>query len=490
MSYQPSQPDPQPPKPGGDTPLRQSTNIQGNILAAFNKDHVRFLFVGLDAGAARAWLGEVEPLVANTKEVEDFNENFSKLQKANGGADPEGEHAKWIGLGLTVDGLRKLTTDEERLTADLQQFGAFVAKAPSRAGQVGDAGPSAPEHWLFGAESQPAIDAIVTVAADRPEDLEALRTEIVAINGRHGASLVFEQTGETLPGPGAGHEHFGFKDGISQPGVTQFHQEDPAHPGKRLGHPDQDLIAPGEFVLGYPDQEKKTADVPAWMHDGSFQVYRRLAQDVPGFWSGVEQQQKAHLDGVVDSETLAAKLVGRWRSGASLSHHPDKDPDLQPSDPDDNEFDFQADDADGLKTPRCAHIRKVYPRDATPPGDTESERRRILRRGIAFGAPFIPAFGAGTGAGDARGLNFVCFQASIEAKFEFLQQSWADNADFPAGSDGPDPIIGKNDAGTPVTLKLKGQDHTVTMARFVTTQASVYAFNPSKQALVQLADGS
>lgn len=489
MSY-PPQPTPQPtPPPSNDTPLRASTNIQGKILAAFNKDHAVFLFVELSAGTARGWLGDLVPLTAVTKEVEDFNEEFSAKRHGDG-QDPTDMHAQWVGLGFTVDGLQKLTIDAQRLTSDLRQFAAFVSKPNNaqRAEALGDKGASAPARWLFESEARTPVDAVVTLEADRPDDLRALESEIEAINNRHGVSVIFRQPGETLPESAKGHEHFGFKDGISQPGVRQFHKEDPQHPGQRLGHPGQDLIAPGEFVLGYPDQRGETTPTPEWMRDGSFQVYRRLAQDVPGFSESVEQQQRNVAE--VDPEKLGAKLVGRWRSGASLAQNPDNDPHPGANAPEDNDFGYQADDSEGAKTPRFAHIRKVYPRDAQPPGDQASEEHRILRRGIPFGPPFDPTGGSGDGVDEERGLNFVCFQASIENQFEFLQEAWANGNDFPRPGDGPDPVIGNNDAGNTVTLHTRdGQAHRLAFARFVSTQAAVYAFNPSKAALAQFAQG-
>ena len=35
----------------------------------------------------------------------------------------------------------------------------------------------------------------------------------------HGIQVLFTQRGDNLPGNLQGHEHFGFKDGISQPGI-------------------------------------------------------------------------------------------------------------------------------------------------------------------------------------------------------------------------------------------------------------------------------
>jgi hypothetical protein len=56
--------------------------------------------------------------------------------------------------------------------------------------------------------------------------------------------------------------HFGFRDGISQPGTRGLTApSDPNQPDE--GEPGQQLIAPGEFVLGYPLQGRPTAAVTA-----------------------------------------------------------------------------------------------------------------------------------------------------------------------------------------------------------------------------------
>ena len=100
------------------------------------------------------------------------------------------------------------------------------------AGRIGDRESSAPDNWVFGAEEPPEIDAVVTVAADRKEDIQVRLDEVRDLQEQHGVISVFEQEAKTLPGALRGHEHFGFKDGISQPGVRDFHQDDPSHPGQ------------------------------------------------------------------------------------------------------------------------------------------------------------------------------------------------------------------------------------------------------------------
>jgi deferrochelatase/peroxidase EfeB len=144
-------------------------------------------------------------------------------------------------------------------------------------------------------------------------------------------------------------------------------------------------------------------------------------------------------------DQLAAKLVGRWRSGTTLAHAPERDNRSERDRERDNDFRFE-DDPEGLKTPRAAHIRKMYPRDSR----IQDRIHRILRRGIPFGATTDPTAGRGHGVDADRGLIFNVFQASIENQFEFLQQQWAILAIFPSvaigedRTDGPDGVIGND----------------------------------------------
>ncbi len=163
-------------------------------------------------------------------------------------------------------------------------------------------------------------------------------------------------------------------------------------------------------------------------------------------------QQQAALDGSGQRLTteMGANLVGRYRSGCpfeTIKSLPDFDPlKGDPLDPnsenhaigtlkddvlkDEHINNFQyADDPQGFLVPRAAHVRKVYPRDAATPGggEADTQTRRILRRGITFGASFIEGSPSGSpNAADAafpndRGLNFLCYQADIQEQFEFLQ---------------------------------------------------------------------
>jgi Dyp-type peroxidase family len=150
----------------------------------------------------------------------------------------------------------------------------------------------------------------------------------------------------------------------------------------------------------------------------------------------------------MDRELLAARMVGRWKSGAPLELAPLRDnPALGADDKRNNDFEF-GDDPFQRKCPYAAHIRKVYPRDDTASA-AEVQRHRIIRAGIPFGPEVAPGE---TVTAQSRGLMFVCYQTSIERQFEFIQRNYSNNTDFVPGMSRPDggavapgfdPIIGQ-----------------------------------------------
>lgn len=114
---------------------------------------------------------------------------------------------------------------------------------------------------------------------------------------------------------------------------------------------------------------------------------------------------------------------------------------------------------------------------------------RILRRGIPYGADFVPGEQLYPGTGPVpddqdRGLLFLCYQASIENGFEFIQHSWINNSDFPdpGQADGQDPIVSQNQDAPMFPL---GNVH-LTTSRWVITTGADYFFSPSIPALQTL----
>lgn len=328
-----------------------------------------------------------------------------------------------------------------------------------------------------------------TVAIAGGEELGVIFGDSCCI--RAGLSLLFEQRGDTLPGELRGHEHFGFKDGISQPAIRgkvsaapgdfiSPRDLDPTDPrAAYFARPGQLLVWPGQFLLGEKRQNPENltdagqslpaSGFPEWAKLGSYLVCRRLLQDVPAFWKfalAVSQQLG------MTAEQFASMLVGRWPSGAPLMRSPSTDDPALAEDRwannhflfDDNtrpsnlkpipgypgdSFPQAAADVLGRVCPHFAHIRKVNPRDAaTDLGKPhDSMIRMILRRGIPFGKPLVGVKKISPQLiKQERGLMFVCYGATIEDQFEFLSRRWS-NSTIQPNSGGHDPIIGQADEG-------------------------------------------
>jgi len=450
--------------------LRNSRSIQGNVLSAFNKDHQSFRMVALpaDPPRARAWLAGLLGQISVTEDVEDWNSEFSQARRDNGGVDPD-MHVVWVGLSLTVAGIEVLAQDPGRVATDLNAMAALLSGPAARASALGDIGRSDPSSWLFGAPGQPPVHAVVTVAADLAEHLAERELLLDAHDTGHGVTTVFRQNGDTLPSSLAGHEHFGFKDGINQPGVTDFHETGPN--GERAGHPGTTMAPAENFVFGQPG----SPPAPAWLRDGSAHVLRRLEQDVQAWRDqlAILAAKVTGPGGPLTPDRVAELMMGRAKDGTPLA---------APADPtrglgaDANDFDF-ANDPAGTVTPCAAHIRKTHPRSFSP-------SPRMMRRGIPFGAPFD------TDPTGKRGLVFNCFVTSIENQFEFIQHSWANNPGFSAGGGptGPDPVIG-NDGQLNLSL-ADGTHCAVSVTRAVVTAGAVYGLTLSIPTLRALATGS
>ena len=134
----------------------------------------------------------------------------------------------------------------------------------------------------------------------------------------------------------------GYKDGIDQPPIEGSGVE--PLPGQ--GRP----IKAGEFILGYPGE----AGVPLPMpqpdilgRNGTYVGFRKYQSRVGAF----NRFLRANGSTEEERELVAAKLVGRWRSGAPLTLAPDADNPALGADPQrNNDFDY-ANDPHGRQVP-------------------------------------------------------------------------------------------------------------------------------------------
>jgi Dyp-type peroxidase family len=443
-------------------------NIQGNVIPGFRSDYQSFLLIRFPEGqSARAWLKELQPEVTSARQVDDF------LAARRGAARPHDMSATWLNVAFSWQGLKRLGGD---LLADFPN--EFRQGMFARAQRLGD-DPGSLRQWEVGGTREREAHVLLILAAGSPADLQRdvkSQTSRIARYGV-GQDKLFVYEGQRLQGELRGREHFGFLDGVSQPvldieGVS-------VHPDER-----SELVRPGEFIVGYPDERGVTRAESGWTQDGSYVVFRRFRQHVAGFRQWVTREAAALG---LSSEQLAAKLVGRWPSGAGLADaSARKDPGLsdihrafvRP-------FDF-AKDPLGERWPRFAHIRKSYPRDVA---STEPRRHRLLRRGIPYGPP-LPSSSL-VDDGQDRGLLFLAYQASLARQFEHVQQRFLNDANFPREGDGPDPLVGQPQGRGRVRLRRRGGGVSrLNLEQFVSVTSGGYFFAPSIRALAQLADST
>ena len=385
-----------------------------------------------------------------------------------------------VNIGFSFGGLEALGLP----SASLQSFPEeFREGAVARAAEVGDTGPSAPEHWKPSLLS-PDAHVLLSVFADSPEELDAVSTDLRGRAARGAATELDHFDARALPGEAA---HFGFRDGLSQPTLEGL---------PMAGLPDPfPLTPPGEFLLGHPSQHPGFSfPVPepgALGRNGSYGAFRILEQDVHGFERFLsEQSERTGLD----RELLAAKIVGRWRNGVPLAMSPDtSSPD--PPIPQDrlNFFDYVKTDATaqdladprGLRCPVGSHIRRTNPR-SQPVAGGGGLTHRIVRRGLPYGPRYDPQRPED---GEERGLVGMFIGASLRDQFEFVMSEWVNDGIFADGlGRTKDPLIGANEAqdsrfaipaATPV--QVSG------FSRFVTTRGGAYCFLPSMTALRHMA---
>ena len=128
-------------------------------------------------------------------------------------------------------------------------------------------------------------------------------------------------------------------------------------------------------------------------------------------------------------------------------------------------------------------MRRTNPRDALGWEGRLTARHRILRRGMPYG-PALPEGAPDDGA--ARGLLFVCLQASISRQFEIVQTQWCNDGNaFGLGREA-DPISGPS--GREVRHIIEGEPPRVAapLRSYVDCRGGEYLVVPSISALRSL----
>lgn len=340
-------------------------------------------------------------------------------------------------LLFSAEGLRLLGAAGEAVEACHRPFAQGMT-APQRVRTLGDAGRNHPDGWRW---SDRAAHVLVLIYAPTAE---AARAEAGRVERALSPDCaVMHKLTTQLPVDE--REPFGFRDGLARTFVR-------VGDGSDRG-PAEDVLPPGEVVLGYRDATGEEPTVHDLFLNGSFVVVRQLEQDVRGFWQFWREQ----ADGD-DTEAvwLAAKALGRWPNGMPVrSGPPGPEPALD-EEVAERPLAFQG-DPHGTGCPIGSHVRRANPRDALVPDVNVSRDvialHRMMRRGRTYGTVpppdwyprgqrrEDPALGP-TLADDEKGLLFVSLCGDISRQFEFIQQSWLNHPKHADLQDETDPIAG------------------------------------------------
>jgi Dyp-type peroxidase family len=453
------------------------TDVQGLVARGYGRlPHAAFLlFTVDDAAAARAVLGRWAAEVTT-------------------GDRTDGDHA--LNIALTAPGMVAVGLPREVVDGGFAAPFAEGMTTEHRGRLLGDLGPADPRLWSWGGPHDTPVHLLLLVyAADA--DLLAAR-EVALLASAEGALRLVAALPTDELGP---TEAFGFADGLSQP-----------RPAGLPGRGTRGRTVPtGEFVLGHSNGHGQlarrplldpasdpdailprdpggtgTADLGS---NGSYLVLRQLQQDVDAFQAFLRDRTRTP-DGGEDPDAarrLAAKMVGRWPSGAPLVLAPDDDePDLK-----DEEFGYHAEDPHGLACPLGAHVRRANPRDAfePQPGSERSlritDRHRLLRRGRNY---TVPAAGAADGSIE-RGLYFLCLVGDLSRQYEFVQHTWINSPVFDGLRDDADPLVAsRGSRGTTFVEQarpVRRRYHD--LPDFVRVRGGAYFFLPGVAALHYLA---
>ena len=413
-----------------------------------------------------------------------------------------------INIAFTHQGLKTLGLPESSLRTFAREWQESMV-TPERSARLGDTQHNDPRDWDWGGPYQERIDVLWCGFFDSSKSCNAWQDTMQNLPF---LTAVTAFDSHQLP---QNKEHFGFRDGVSQPAIKGLHNSKETF----------NQLAPGEFILGYRNEYDEVVAGPTvdtaldqhlqltadkqgksyFGHNGSYLVFRQLRQDVKAFWEYADQQSidEYHKSHPQARLLYAAKMVGRWPNGNPIAPGATAQPSAGIAHAPDNSFTFE-NDKGGLGCPIGSHIRRANPR-ATFDGQKKakdalktSNRHRILRRGRSYGLPLASAmtgeaFLDAEDNGDPRGLLFICLNSDIARQFEFVQQTWLNNSKFRGLHDEVDPIAGvkpKDQLTTAHHFSIPGKPFRHRLRQVpsvVRVRGGAYFFLPSIRALKFLA---
>jgi deferrochelatase/peroxidase EfeB len=344
------------------------SEIQGNIL----KGHGREFVVGKPNRklGIKKWLNEL--VDDNTGIIKSgYNQLYAnhlwKTQKIDGGM--------FACIHISASGYAFLSNEIDAQARDnevREKFNgheAFLAGLQGRQVELKD-----PEVAEWDEGYQPDIHFHLLIADNNEANVKA-KADFIKNDIEEFAEVVRTEFGNVIKNAeGAGIEHFGYVDGISQPLFFEDEMKDFRNDHFEFGRLNYDPTATMNLVLVQDPYQKSS--------QGSFFVFRKLEQDVRGFKKAEKAlAEELGLKGE-DEERAGAMIVGRFEDGTPVEVAGEAG---MIGNSFYNNFNYDKDDAS--RCPYHAHIRKTNPRDELAQRfEGEDAKDAVMaRRGIPYG---------------------------------------------------------------------------------------------------------
>ena len=529
----------------------ETEEVQAVVFRGFKRlPCMKFAAIRLpdDPKTCANWLALLVPGVESPHNITDGSSQNDRLKVTFGDRPLSGEGEQWATcVAFTAAGLSHLQLpkcDDHDPTMVATFPTAFNLGMSSRQRVLGDYAESQPSDWRWADSNHGKATHVALLLYGKTQ------ADCDALFGMHcsklaGAGLAVTELDTQPTEKGINYEHFGFRDGISQPvirGTQRFAR----------GAQPRDIMAPGEFLLGYQsnqgyypptpvvpreiDAGNKLGSVPTpeesrfsafqdprpqvrdFGRNGSFLAIRQIEQHVDRFHdyasrsaekllSDTLDQLPGLIGGAVTSDWVEAKMMGRWHDGVPLIDRP-----IGPAPPDDaakadaceadradpsckhahskdrlrtdTDLNFGVDDPQGLYCPFGAHIRRVNPRGSLAPGDDSQLMITNRHRLLRRGRSYQQE--------GEKGLLFIGLCADLERQFEFIQQSWLGATSFAGLTNEPDPIVAVKPSGVSTRFTIPTSAGSLALTgdaeSFVTVHGGGYFFLPSRSALMFLTE--
>ncbi len=424
-------------------------------------------------------------------------------------------------VAFSADGLKALGLPKKILDTFSREFLEGMDD-PYRSFLLGDEKESHPENWHWGGPTAPRVHILLMLYDQNDGTLELLyNSQVDNADFKAGIAILYVKETTVLED---GKEHFGFRDGITQPdmqGLDKADNLESFRKEKKVREGEDEKIRAGEFVLGYKNEYGSFAQSPEVLSaddpknilpvlgegntgkkdlgkNGTYLVYREIEQDVPKFWQYLMDNAAVTGDNITAAAILlGAKMVGRWPNGTPivLKQEEVNDIDLK------TKFNYFDEDIHGEKCPIGSHIRRTNPRDQLldKKKDTSIEvirKHQLIRRGRAFGAPLVASMQPGdimkaAADGQKRGLHFICLNASISRQFEFIQSIWIKSSKFGGLYNDADPLLGgRSDVNNEFTCPMKPvREKYKNIPSFTTVVGGAYFFLPGVRGVRFIGEG-